>query len=155
MPYADPEKRAACHREKSRRYDQSEKGRETRAAYLAGESHRGRNWHAAKTHCVHGHEFTPENTHRDANGHRSCRACIVARSARYRAGRTTWRPGQKKAWSRVSLARLQGRIIAEPCAECGAEPAQAHHPNGYEGDAMYDIVWLCSKHHRAAHRRAA
>lgn len=30
---------------------------------------------AAKTHCKHGHEFTPENTRIHANGSRSCRAC--------------------------------------------------------------------------------
>lgn len=29
---------------------------------------------AAKTHCKRGHEFTPENTYRDAKG-RMCRAC--------------------------------------------------------------------------------
>lgn len=29
---------------------------------------------AKQTHCVHGHEFTPENTYVRA-GHRSCRAC--------------------------------------------------------------------------------
>lgn len=33
---------------------------------------------AAKTHCVHGHEFTPENTARSAVGHRSCRTCSRA-----------------------------------------------------------------------------
>lgn len=30
---------------------------------------------AARTHCVHGHEFTPENTKRTYNGRRACRAC--------------------------------------------------------------------------------
>lgn len=28
-----------------------------------------------KTHCVHGHEFTPDNTRVMANGHRVCRSC--------------------------------------------------------------------------------
>ena len=28
-----------------------------------------------KTHCVHGHEFTPENTRRRVGGGRACRAC--------------------------------------------------------------------------------
>lgn len=34
---------------------------------------------ARKTHCKHGHEFTPENTRRDAKGNRHCRACARQR----------------------------------------------------------------------------
>lgn len=30
---------------------------------------------AARTHCTHGHEFTPENTRRNSKGHRACVAC--------------------------------------------------------------------------------
>ena len=36
---------------------------------------RGNTWHRGKTHCVHGHEFTPENTYLMSNGGRQCRAC--------------------------------------------------------------------------------
>lgn len=42
-------------------------------------------WNAAKTHCVHGHEFTPENTYMH-RGKRHCRACR-ARSWRVAGGR--------------------------------------------------------------------
>ena len=42
---------------------------------------------AAKTHCIRGHEFTPENTARHNNGRR-CRTCSRASSlARYHARR--------------------------------------------------------------------
>lgn len=37
-------------------------------------------WHLAKTHCIYGHEFTPENTHWSKRG-RDCRACIRRRKA--------------------------------------------------------------------------
>jgi hypothetical protein len=37
--------------------------------------------HAAKTHCVHGHEFTPENT-RIRRGARECRTCARDRQRR-------------------------------------------------------------------------
>lgn len=43
---------------------------------------------AAKTHCKHGHEFTPENTYRISNKHgggRACRTCIRAAARRYQA----------------------------------------------------------------------
>lgn len=36
---------------------------------------------ARQTHCVHGHEFTPENTYRYGN-HRQCRTCALANSRR-------------------------------------------------------------------------
>jgi hypothetical protein len=38
---------------------------------------------AARTHCINGHEFTPENTRRNALGHRKCRACDRERQRRY------------------------------------------------------------------------
>jgi hypothetical protein len=44
---------------------------------LRGEGAGARN--ARKTHCVRGHEFTPENTVVDARGHRSCLACRASR----------------------------------------------------------------------------
>lgn len=39
---------------------------------------------AAKTECIHGHEFTPENTYSTSDGHRECRTCRRARQATYR-----------------------------------------------------------------------
>jgi hypothetical protein len=40
--------------------------------------------HATKTHCIHGHEFTPENTYVYSKG-RACRACMRARDVQRRA----------------------------------------------------------------------
>lgn len=41
---------------------------------------KGRHFHAAKTHCIHGHEFTPENTRYENNGRwRYCKACARER----------------------------------------------------------------------------
>lgn len=37
---------------------------------------------ARKTHCVHGHEFTEENTYRTRRGSRVCRKCRAAFDAR-------------------------------------------------------------------------
>lgn len=48
---------------------------------------------AAKTHCIHGHEFTPENTQRirpsrsQPNGARRCRICRRAAQNRFDARR--------------------------------------------------------------------
>ena len=35
---------------------------------------------ASKTHCIHGHEFSPENTSRGPAGRRRCKACRRAQS---------------------------------------------------------------------------
>ena len=41
--------------------------------------------HARQTHCVHGHEFTPENTYvTPSDGSRGCRTCRAADSRRRR-----------------------------------------------------------------------
>lgn len=45
---------------------------------------KGRGNHQRKTHCAHGHEFTPENT-RLWRGARHCRACKRARDRARRA----------------------------------------------------------------------
>jgi len=46
---------------------------ETQAAYKA-----------AQTHCVNGHEFTPENTYSYVNKKRMCRRCAIERTQRRR-----------------------------------------------------------------------
>jgi len=43
---------------------------------------------SAKTHCIHGHEFSPENTGRDGRGRRICKACLSARNRKSYAART-------------------------------------------------------------------
>lgn len=54
---------------------------------------RGRSFsaiHARKTHCKHGHEFTPENTRIEKTGGRACRKCANrARTLRRAAARAT------------------------------------------------------------------
>jgi hypothetical protein len=44
---------------------------------------RGIKWQALKTHCKHGHEFTPENTKIRSDGNRYCRACGRVNQATY------------------------------------------------------------------------
>lgn len=34
----------------------------------------------SRTHCPHGHEYTPDNVFRNVSGYRECRTCIKARN---------------------------------------------------------------------------
>lgn len=45
--------------------------------------------HAAKTECIHGHEFSKENTYYRKSGARCCRICMRARTSKY--GKKRWR----------------------------------------------------------------
>ncbi len=57
----------------------------TRADNLADMANkgRGRNQNSETTHCIHGHEFTTENTILRSSGSRTCRECNRAMSRNY------------------------------------------------------------------------
>ena len=50
---------------------------------VSGVENTRRGGNAAKTHCIHGHEFSPENTHHGRQ--RTCRTCLRERARRRRA----------------------------------------------------------------------
>jgi hypothetical protein len=60
------------------------------------------------THCKHGHEFTPENTHYDSRGFRQCRECarIRMRSPEYRK-QANERQRRKRAAKRLQLSESE------------------------------------------------
>lgn len=43
---------------------------------------RGEHGNTKKTHCIHGHEFTPENTYVRKTGGRKCKTCTLEAAAR-------------------------------------------------------------------------
>lgn len=83
---------------------------------------------ARQTHCVHGHEFTPENT-RWHKGHRNCRAC-------------------EKREDRERTARRRAAAGPRTCGVCGKPlPADSHGKRRYcEGACTLAAI-------RAAERR--
>lgn len=67
---------------------------------------------AVKTHCVHGHEFTPENTYIEGAGKRKCRTCIDARRPR-----SVRCPGHARHW--FAPYRHPG-VVLDRCIRCHA-----------------------------------
>jgi hypothetical protein len=59
---------------------------------------------------------------------------------------------RKKSMARwmINHMKQSGSIKSEPCAFCGEEPSQAHHPD-YDKPLL--IVWLCANCHRKIHPR--
>lgn len=55
--------------------DMAAKGRANNGGWRTGRTEPSSNGYAEKTHCKHGHEFTPRNTQVAHDGHRSCRTC--------------------------------------------------------------------------------
>ena len=66
-----------------------------------------------------------------------------------------WRKRHPKAYLAHNVVRNAlrlGVLQRQPCAVCGAEKAEAHHP---DYDRPYDVQWLCPTHHKAVHARRA
>lgn len=83
--------------------------------------------------------------------HRYCREC---KNAHQRAWRRTHplNPEQRRkdiARSFVSVALSRGRLARQPCRDCGATPAEAHHKDYAK---PLEVEWLCRPCHRAHHR---
>lgn len=76
--------------------------------------------HARKTHCKHGHEFTPENTYhpRGIQTHRKCRECARQKDRRLleNAAFREKRQAYHKQWREARQAKS-----AHDAAACGAE----------------------------------
>jgi hypothetical protein len=67
-----------------------------------------RGWWSIKTHCLNGHEYTPENTVIDS-GHRRCLTCRRARDRERR--------------NRRRSAKKEGTLLLTPGKESGEHPS--------------------------------
>jgi hypothetical protein len=57
-------------------------------------------------------------------------------------------PLKRKAQTAVANAIRDGKLQRQPCEVCGAEFAEAHHPDYTK---PFEIRWLCPEEHRGVH----
>ena len=48
----------------------------------------------------------------------------------------------------IISARKHGLLQRQPCEVCGADQVDAHHD---DYDRVFDIRWLCRRHHKQIH----
>lgn len=58
---------------------------------------------------------------------------------------------RRQAQNKVNAAIRDGKLMPQPCFVCGAD-AHAHHP---DYSRPLSVTWLCSVHHKAAHKAVA
>ncbi len=57
---------------------------------------------------------------------------------------------KQKARYLMGRALLSGELKRKSCEKCGAKKTDGHHP---DYSKPLEVVWLCRKHHKAAHGR--
>lgn len=57
---------------------------------------------------------------------------------------------KERAHSLVTEALKDGRLVRQPCQECGRVDSIAHHP---DYDKPLEVQWVCRPHHAQAHGR--
>lgn len=85
---------------------------------------RARNGYSDTTHCIHGHELTPDNVYRMSDGHRACRAC-------------------RQRWAREKNERLKAERAA---VVCGAPTGRRGRITGRCQRLTTDPSGLCPTH---------
>ena len=85
----------------------------------------------------------------------SCHACHAAWMRTNRKRHSELPPAVKAKANARSYANnylKRGKIVRQPCAECGTEPAQMHHP---DYTLPLTVIWLCAPCHQELHRNDA
>jgi hypothetical protein len=93
-----------------------------------------------KTHCVHGHEYTPENTAVNNRGQIFCRICSRIKAQRYKAQN----PNVVKAHRAKYKARAEEQAKPKRRVETRAAGGKAvlHYNDGVAAERAAIVAWL-------------
>ncbi len=76
---------------------------------------------------------------------RATRAVLARKRVRDPSERHKW----EARW-KAQRAIKSGRLVRQPCRDCGSVKVHAHHE---DYNKPLDVVWLCETHHRAEHAK--
>ena len=122
----------ACHYEVTKKYRDSEVGKEVRKREAINARLSGKKQERQKRY---------EQTEK-----------FKVATKRYEEKRYLTEHGKARlaAKNAVGYALKMGRLIKTPCWICGEKMTEAHHPS-YDKDMRLVVSWLCSKHHNEIH----
>lgn len=99
---------------------------------------------AAKTHCIHGHEFTPENTYITPEGHRACRTCT--KEAQRRANERAKAERRRTRADRLATRRAWlAEHPDEPMSNSEANAIKTHCHRGHPFDEANTCITKSGK----------
>lgn len=139
--FASYEEFLAYRRIVNARYAKTEKGRASLARKNAGPVAQAR---YARYRETEKYRATQRRYKETAKGKATALAALQTK-------RTT-HPEMKAAHQAVQVAVRNGLPRPAACSCGSAGRLQAHHHNGYAPEHWLDVVWLCPKCHKAAHR---
>jgi hypothetical protein len=93
-----------------------------------------------KTHCVHGHEYTPENTRANNRGQIYCRICSCIRAQRYKAKNPDVVKAHRAKYHPVWQEKNRPKMRAK--SRAAGSTSAVHYNDGVEAERAATVAWL-------------
>jgi hypothetical protein len=108
-----------------------------------------------KTHCVHGHEYTPENTAVNNRGQIFCRICSRIKAQRYKAQNPDVVKAHRKKYGPIWHEKNRPKMRAK--SRVAGSTSAVHYNDGVEAERAAIVAWLRSQggHHDDIYAEAA
>ena len=108
-----------------------------------------------KTHCVHGHEYTPENTAVNNRGQIFCRICSRIKAQRYKAQNPDVVKAHRAKYGPIWHEKNRPKMRAK--SRSAGSTSAVHYNDGVEAERAAIVAWLRSQggHHDDIYAEAA
>lgn len=93
-----------------------------------------------KTHCVHGHEYTPENTAVNNRGQIFCRVCSRIKAQRYKAQNPDVVKAHRAKYHPIWQEKNKPKMRAK--SRAAGSTSAMHYNDGVEAERGAIVAWL-------------